>query len=368
MHAIHAVGPDWVDVDAGMLWSDLVPVLAGRGMQFRGGLTGYLGLTVGGTLSVGGISTLYQQGAQIDAVQALQVVTGHGDIVWCSETDNADLFSAALGGLGQVGIITRARLELVPAPTWVGTCVVPYRDADAAFEAMRAAVECGRAHEVFCVILPPSEEAPPTFQVHLAYHQPDSSPQHDDLLAGLPDWTGPAVTNVVRFLEHVRTYDAVIDLWRGGDWDDRLKPWFDVWLGDDTITQFVTQTVSEMTMEDWSLPDGGGFVLLFPHRAEAFGRPRLRLPQDHGLVWLFDVLNVAAPKPDPGYHGRMLARNHRWMTRAESVGGVRYPIGTLHYTPDDWSRHYGSAWDDVVRHKRLYDPAGILTPGPSMFR
>lgn len=34
----------------------------------------------------------------------------------CSEEQNSELFHAVLGGLGQFGIITRARIPLEPAP------------------------------------------------------------------------------------------------------------------------------------------------------------------------------------------------------------------------------------------------------------
>lgn len=44
---------------------------------------------------------------------------GKGDIITCSETQNADLFYGVLGGLGQFGIITRARISLEPAPKMV---------------------------------------------------------------------------------------------------------------------------------------------------------------------------------------------------------------------------------------------------------
>jgi cytokinin dehydrogenase len=43
-------------------------------------------------------------------------------MVTCSKEKNSDLFDAVLGGLGQFGIITRARIPLVPAPArarWV---------------------------------------------------------------------------------------------------------------------------------------------------------------------------------------------------------------------------------------------------------
>jgi cytokinin dehydrogenase len=42
-------------------------------------------------------------------------VTGIGHSVTCSPTNNPDLFHGVLGGLGQFGIITSARIVLEPA-------------------------------------------------------------------------------------------------------------------------------------------------------------------------------------------------------------------------------------------------------------
>lgn len=43
-------------------------------------------------------------------------------MVTCSRKRNADLFHGVLGGLGQFGIITRARISLEPAPRMVIKC------------------------------------------------------------------------------------------------------------------------------------------------------------------------------------------------------------------------------------------------------
>lgn len=44
------------------------------------------------------------------------MVSGRGEIVTCSKDKNPQLFFAVLGGLGQFGIITRARIPIEPAP------------------------------------------------------------------------------------------------------------------------------------------------------------------------------------------------------------------------------------------------------------
>jgi len=49
--------------------------------------------------------------------------SGKGDFVTCSSEKNSELYHAVLGGLGQFGVITRARISLKPAPTTVRTVI-----------------------------------------------------------------------------------------------------------------------------------------------------------------------------------------------------------------------------------------------------
>ncbi|KAG9137838.1 hypothetical protein Leryth_027330 [Lithospermum erythrorhizon] len=58
----------------------------------------------------------FKFGPQTNNVLALEVITGLGNVTSCSEDKNADLFYSVLGGLGQFGVITRARIPLEPAP------------------------------------------------------------------------------------------------------------------------------------------------------------------------------------------------------------------------------------------------------------
>ena len=79
-------------------------------------------LTVGGTLSVGGMGeTSYRLGAQVDHVLELGIVTGAGEFVTCSAERNSELFRMVLAGVGQCGIIVRAQLRLTRAPKYVAT-------------------------------------------------------------------------------------------------------------------------------------------------------------------------------------------------------------------------------------------------------
>jgi cytokinin dehydrogenase len=53
---------------------------------------------------------------------------GTGEVLNCSKEQNEELFHSVLGGLGQFGIITRARILLEPAPTMVKWIRVLYSD------------------------------------------------------------------------------------------------------------------------------------------------------------------------------------------------------------------------------------------------
>jgi cytokinin dehydrogenase len=79
-------------------------------------------------------------GAQVDHVLELDVVTGRGDLLTCSPSSNEELFHMVLAGLGQCGIIVRARLRLVDAPKYILRRTSTYSDADALVgEAVRVA-------------------------------------------------------------------------------------------------------------------------------------------------------------------------------------------------------------------------------------
>jgi cytokinin dehydrogenase len=65
---------------------------------------------------------------QSDRVLEPQVATGRGERLTCSPDRNPGLFDAVRAGLGQVGVITRATLRLVPAPRQVRRFLLSYAD------------------------------------------------------------------------------------------------------------------------------------------------------------------------------------------------------------------------------------------------
>ncbi|WJX28333.1 cytokinin dehydrogenase [Trifolium repens] len=122
------VGGYYVDVGGEQLWIDVLYETLEYGLA-PVSWTDYLYLTIGGTLSNAGISgQTFRYGPQITSVHQLDVVTGKGEFVTCSKQNNSELFHGVLGGLGQFGIITRARIALEPAPKRVKWVRLLYND------------------------------------------------------------------------------------------------------------------------------------------------------------------------------------------------------------------------------------------------
>ncbi|KAJ6330373.1 hypothetical protein OIU76_009061 [Salix suchowensis] len=122
-------GETFVDVSGGALWEDVLERCVSEYKLAPRSWTDYLGLTVGGTLSNAGVSgQAFRFGPQTCNVAELDVVTGKGELMTCNENENSELFFGALGGLGQFGIVTRARVAVQPAPDMVRWIRVVYAE------------------------------------------------------------------------------------------------------------------------------------------------------------------------------------------------------------------------------------------------
>jgi cytokinin dehydrogenase len=366
LSAIHSIGRQGADVDAGALWRDVAKAALAKGLR-RPGLTGYTGLSVGGVLSVGGCPLSNDEGAVVDRVRELTVVTGTGEAIRCSETVNPDLFDAALGGLGQCGIIVRALLDLVPAKPRARTYLLHYLDAAAFFKDFRTLVRRGECNDVYNICVPPGSS---TFVYEInatVFFEPGSPPDDAHLMRGLTLSPITAAHVDQSYFDYTQFVDRQIALLQLGGWDKLVKPWFDVWLPEPAVERFVSEKLAHLTPQDVG---AAGFILLFAQRRSKLTRPFFRMPAPElgEWVYLFDVLAASMlPGPRPEYAAGMLARNRRWYEQARDVGGTRYPIGSVEFSQADWAAHYGSEWTRLERLKRRFDPDNILTPGPGIF-
>ncbi len=98
-------------VEAGMCWRDLQDALDPLGLAVHT-MQSYANFTVGGAVSVNAHGRYVGNGPVVNSVRALRLVLADGSVVEATRTRNAELFRAAAGGYGAVGVITEVELDL----------------------------------------------------------------------------------------------------------------------------------------------------------------------------------------------------------------------------------------------------------------
>lgn len=359
------VGTDSVEVESGARWSSVLGATLAHGLT-PPVLTDYLELSVGGTLSVGGVGGASPHyGAQVDNVLELEVVIGAGERVVCSPTRAPGLFYAALAGLGQCAVLVRATLRLVPAPAHVRHYILYYPSVDALTADQRVVQADGR----FSFVEGEAQLNPngPGWLYYLeagAYY--DLTPPDDQALIGdLHFESGTAQISDLGYFDFLdRLAPAVTFLESTGEWYDP-HPWWNMFLPGSVTDTFVSGVMSDLTEADIG---ASGVILLYPLRRAALRVPLLRVP-DEPVIFLFSVLRTAAPDSGGALSADvMLSDNRALFDSGRDLGGYEYPIGSIPKTMRDWREHFGPRWPFLTDARRRYDPGGILTPGQGIFK
>jgi cytokinin dehydrogenase len=346
---------------AGALWSDLLRTTLPAGLT-PPVLTDYLELSVGGTLSVGGLGGAgHRHGAQVDNVTELEVITGTGERTVCSPERHADLFHAVLAGLGQCAIITSATVRLLPAPTSARRHQLFYPSLTALTADQRRIVREERFdHTEGQIQAAPDGSGRWLYLLEAVAF--DGVPADDAGLLGDLSYTrGSEQVEDLVYFDFLDRLAAPVELLRSiGEWA-RPHPWLNVLLPGTRTDSLVTSVIEDLTPADIGL---SGVILLYPLPRRRLRAPLLRVP-DEELVFLLTLLRTASP----GAAGpaAMVEANRALYQRVRAAGGTQYPVGTIPMTPADWRRHFGPSWPRLAAAKRRYDPDGILAPGQGVF-
>jgi FAD/FMN-containing dehydrogenase len=100
-----------VRVQAGMRWRDLQDFIDPKNLSIRT-MQSYANFTVGGSVSVNCHGRYVGHGAISSSLKSMKLVLPHGEALDVSRDSNAELFHAAIGGYGGVGVITEVELSL----------------------------------------------------------------------------------------------------------------------------------------------------------------------------------------------------------------------------------------------------------------
>jgi FAD/FMN-containing dehydrogenase len=354
------VSDDRVEVNAGLTWAQLLCATVARGLR-PPVLTSNLSLSVGGTLSFGGVDgASYRYGAQVDHVLELRVVTGEGKLEKCSPTQLPELFEAILAGQGQCAIIVSATIPLIPAPTHVLFSQLLYPHLPSMLEDLRMLVNEGRFDRVSAYALPRQGGGWINYIQAALYLSGPSEADPEGLLGGLRH---------IRGFERVSVLDYLFYSMRGVRYNDRLEtdgrlgryhPWFDAFLPDSALDQFAGEVLASLEASANQPDFPVEFYGVYPRLCR---RPLLRLP-DEELVFLTNVL-TSFSNPDDAQS--RLRTNRDLLERVQGLGGKVYPVNAVPVRIAEWPEHYGPAWEQFAAAKQRFDPESVLTPGPRIF-
>lgn len=349
-------------VEAGVSWAELTDAALEQGLTPTA-LTDYLHLSIGGTLSVGGLGgTLHRYGLQVDTVSSIDIVTGIGRLVTVSRSSGRELFEAALSGGGQCGIIVRATIDLEPAPEKARVFGIYYRDLEAFLSDQRKIMEEDRFDaQAGELIIDPDGDGWKYKIDGIAYYSGNAAPDQTALLEGLGDDRDALEVADMSYRDYAFRLDPYEEILREtGHWEQQ-KPWLSVFLPASKTQEFLEIVQQEISASDV----GQGFMLCYPYPTAKSTRPLVAQPEEE-VAFLFDLLRF----PDPGdldTHS-MLKQNRRLYDKAVSLGGKRYLVGAIPVmTQHDWKKHFGREWKSFKSAKRKYDPLSMLTPGPAIF-
>ena len=361
LRAVHEVRNDRIVVGAGAKWSEVLAATLPRGLT-PPVLTDYLELSVGGTLAVGGVGGATNwYGMQSDNVLELDVVTGRGETVTCSPLGNTGLYDMVRAGLGQVGIITRATLKLIPAPQKVRRYLLTYRDLATLLKDERLLAAENRFDAVQGSLLP--APAGWTFRLDAAcYFSGDSPPDDNALLKGLSDDRSAATVSTLAYFDYLNRLAVLERLLRSnGQWF-HPHPWLTTFVGDSKIESLVSAELDRLTSKDLG---AFGQIVLSAFQRPGVGSPLLQLPAGN-LLYAFNLVRLpatgAAAETD-----RLVKANRAIYERVRAAGGTLYPVSAFPMSRDDWRRHFGSVWMQFCDAKQNFDPEHILTPGYEIF-
>ncbi|GLT89273.1 hypothetical protein SLE2022_072620 [Rubroshorea leprosula] len=390
---VHTGNFPYVDVSGGELWINILHESLKYGLAPKS-WTDYLHLTVGGTLSNAGISgQAFRHGPQISNVYQLEVVTGKGEVVTCSENQNSDLFYSVLGGLGQFGIITRVRISLEAAPEMVKWIRVLYTDFTTFARDQEKLISAENAFnyiEGFVIInrtgllnnwrssFNPQDPVQASqfksdgrtlFCLELAkYFNPeDVEVVNQDIRNSLSQLNYISSTLFLSEVPYIEFLDRVhlseIKLRSKGLWEVP-HPWLNLLIPKSRIHSFAEEVFGNILTDT-----SNGPILIYPiNKSKWDNRTSVVIP-DEDIFYLVAFLSSAVPS-STGTDGldHILTQNKKILEFCEvaSLGVKQY---LPHYTTEEeWRAHFGPRWEVFVQRKSTYDPLAILAPGQRIFQ
>ncbi|KAF7829627.1 cytokinin dehydrogenase 5 [Senna tora] len=384
----------YVEVWGGELWIQVLRKTVHYGMAPKS-WTDYLYLSVGGTLSNAGISgQTFNHGPQINNVYDLDVVTGKGELVTCSEDRNPHLFHAVLGGLGQFGIITRATIALEPAPHRVRWIRVLYSNFSTFTKDQeylislhgKPAKERFDYVEGFVIVdeglinnwrssffsptnpikldsLKPHGGVLYCLEITKNYQQPNAhtiDQEIDDLLKKLDFIPKTVFTTDLAYVDFLdRVHKSELKMRSKGLWEVP-HPWLNLFVPKSRIADFDKGVFKGILGNKTSGP-----ILIYPMNKNKWDERSSVVTPEEEVFYLVGFLRSALDSETL----EKLRRQNRQILRFCDDASIKVKQYLPHYTrEEEWKDHFGDKWDHFYHMKMEYDPRRILATGQRIFK
>ncbi|CAH2077564.1 unnamed protein product [Thlaspi arvense] len=379
----------YADVAAGTMWVEVFEAAVQRGVS-PVTWTDYLFLSVGGTLSNAGIGgQTFRHGPQISNVHELDVITGKGEMVTCSPQLNPELFYGVLGGLGQFGIITRARIALGHAPTRVKWLRILYSDFLAFTRDQERLVSMANHFGVDFLEgqlmmsngIVDTSFFPLSDQIRVADLVNDHRIIYVLEVAKYYDSTTlPIITQLIdilsrtlsftpgfMFMQDVPYFDF---LNRVRNEEDKLRslglwevphPWLNIFVPRSRIQDFHNGIIKDLLLNQTST---SGVTLFYPTNRNKWNNRMSAMIPDEDVFYVIGFLQSAG-----GSHNwqDLEILNNKIIQFCDN-SGIKIKEYLMHYTrKEDWIKHFGAKWSDFLRRKMMFDPKKLLSPGQDIF-
>ena len=340
---VQILGPDLVRAQGGARWGKVVDAL--RGTQRLPPVLVDIGeVTVGGTLSVGGVGTTsHRFGIQVGHVEQLEVVTGIGERVRCSATRNKDLFDAVRSGQGQFGVITDAWIRLRAAGARFRQYELRYRDVERFVTDFEQVLDDDRFDHLRVELRRHEHEI-----ILLASIEYDNAPDDGTVLAGL-GYDENLYTRDTASVGRAAMYPSWGFSWlHYHPWRDWLMPW-------STLRTLLAQPWLD---REWLPPRPWSWTGAYPIRTDTIDAPLFMRPPGERLI-SYSILTVLGEfQLDQAQE--MASRLQEIDRTLIGLGGKSYLSGRVGYESGQWADHYGEMLAMGIRWKREFDPQHVF--------
>ncbi|KAH9606588.1 hypothetical protein KSS87_016118 [Heliosperma pusillum] len=383
------VEEEYVDVWGGELWVDVLRCTLEVGLAPRS-WTDYLYLTVGGTLSNAGISgQAFNYGPQIRK----------GKIVTCSEEKSPELFHAVLGGLGQFGIITRARIALEPSPQRVRWIRVLYSNFTAftkdqeylislhdkpksqKFDYVEGfvIVDEGLINNWRSSFFSPSNPVKISslgtnnegvlYCLEITKNYFDSQNYSVDqeietLLKDLDYIPASEFTTDLPYIDFLdRVHKAELKLRSKGLWEVP-HPWLNLFVPKSRISDFNEGVFKGILGNKTSGP-----ILIYPMNKHKWDNRTSVVTPNEEVFYLVALLRSALENGEETQSLEYLTDQNRRILKFCKDANIGIKQYLPHYTTEsEWINHFGDKWEHFNKMKTEFDPKRILATGQRIFK